>query len=190
MRKTMSNSSLRFRALAAVFGAGLFLAPIAALASNTVPLRQADLPEKVRHELVMLPYFTIFDNLSYQVDSRVVTLTGQVRDPVLKSDAGSVVARIPGIESVVNNIQVLPVSQFDDGIRIATARAIYGYAPLQRYGLGALPSIHIIVDNGHVTLTGSVLNSMDKTLVFMQANQVPGVFSVQNDLQVEQPSKT
>ena len=190
MLKTMSNSPLRLRALTAVFGAGLFLAPIAALASNTAPLSQAGLPEKVRHELVMLPYFTIFDNLSYQVDSRVVTLTGQVRDPVLKSDAGSVVARIPGVESVVNNIQVLPVSQFDDGIRIATARAIYGYGPLQRYGLGALPSIHIIVDNGHVTLTGSVLNSMDKTLVFMQANQVPGVFSVQNDLQVDQPSKT
>lgn len=190
MRKILSNSNWKATALAAVFSAGMFLAPIAAVASNPTPTRPADLPEKVRHELVMLPYFTIFDNLSYQVDERVVTLSGQVRDPVLKSDAANVVRRIPGVESVVDNIQVLPVSQFDDSIRIATARAIYGYGPLQRYGLGSLPSIHIIVDNGHVTLTGMVLNSMDKTLVYMQANQVPGVFSVQNDLQVEQPSKS
>lgn len=189
MRKIQLNSAFGFRALAVLIGAGLVFAPAAALASGVAPVRAADLPEKVRHELVMLPYFTIFDNLSYQTDGRVVTLSGQVRDPVLKSDAANVVRRIPGVESVVDNIQVLPVSQFDDGIRIATARAIYGYGPLQRYGLGALPSIHIIVDNGHVTLTGTVLNSMDKTLVYMQANQVPGVFSVQNDLQVEQSAR-
>ncbi len=176
MRKILLNSICKIRSLAAVFGAALLLAPVAALASNTTPVRPAELPDGVRHELVMLPYFTIFDNLSYQVDARVVTLTGQVRDPVLKSDAANVVKRIPGVESVVNHIQVLPVSTFDDSIRLATARAIYGYGPLRRYGLGTLPSIHIIVDNGHVTLTGTVMNSMDRTLVYMQANQVPGVF--------------
>lgn len=190
MRDIQRNSGAKARRLAAILGAVLSLAPAAALASNNDPARAADLPGRVRHELIMLPYFTIFDNLSFQVDARVVTLTGQVRDPVLKSDAANVVKGIPGVESVVNNIQVLPVSQFDDGIRLATARAIYGYGPLQRYGLGALPPIHIIVSNGRVTLTGSVLNSMDKTLVYMQANQVPGVFSVQNDLQIEQSSKS
>ena len=189
MRKILSNSLCKPRLLAAVFGAVLLLAPLSALASNTAPVRQADLPNSVRHELIMLPYFTIFDNLSFQVDARVVTLTGQVRDPVLKSDAGNVVKRIPGVESVINRIEVLPLSTFDDGIRLATARAIYGYGPLRRYSLGALPPIHIIVDNGHVTLTGTVMNSMDRTLVYMQANQVPGVFSVQNDLRIEQPDK-
>ncbi len=187
MRNIHAISNVKTRTLAAALGAALFLAPSAAWASNN---DLASLPAEVRHELIMLPYFTIFDNLSFQVDARVVTLTGQVRDPVLKSDAAAVVRRIPGVESVVNRIQVLPVSEFDDGIRLATARAIYGYGPLQRYALGALPQIHIIVDNGHVTLVGTVLNSMDKTLVYMQANQVPGVFSVQNDLQIEQPSKS
>lgn len=142
------------------------------------------LQQKVRHELVMLPYFTVFDNLSYRVDNGVVTLMGEVTRPTLKSDAGRAVARVEGVTRVDNEIEVLPLSSFDDRIRIATYRAIYGYGPLQRYQMGALPAIHIIVKNGNVTLEGVVGTEMDRTLAYVQANKVPGVFSVSNDLKV------
>ena len=140
--------------------------------------------KKVRHELVMLPYFGVFDNLSYRVDNGVVTLLGEVTRPTLKSDAQRVVARVEGVKAVVNEIEVLPLSPFDDRIRLATYRAIYGYGPLQRYGLGTQPSIRIIVRNGNVFLEGIVNSNMDRTLANLRANQVPGVFSVSNDLQV------
>ena len=132
----------------------------------------------------MLPYFGVFDNLSYRIDNGVVTLLGEVTRPTLKSDAGRVVTRLEGVKAVVNNIEVLPLSPFDDRIRIATYRAIYGYGPLQRYALGTQPSIRIIVKNGNVSLEGIVNTAMDRTLVNMRANQVPGVFSVSNELQV------
>ena len=142
------------------------------------------LPEKVRHELVMLPYYTLFDDLSFKVDGGTVTLLGDVVNPVLKSDAGRVVKRIEGVTQVVNNIRVLPLSPFDNRIRRAEYRAIFGYAGLYRYAMGALPSIHIIVDNGHVTLEGVVANQGDKNIAGIRANGVPGVFSVTNNLQV------
>ena len=144
-----------------------------------------DLSKKVRHELVMLPYYNIFDNLSYRVDGDVVTLLGAVTRPVLKSDAEGVVKRIEGVRRVENQIEVLPLSPMDDRIRIATARAIYGYPSLQRYGMGTLPSIHIIVRNGHVTLEGVVANEADKNVAGIRANGVFGTFSVKNDLRVE-----
>ena len=131
----------------------------------------------------MLPYYSVFDNFGYTVNNGTVTLYGNVVRPVLKSDAQNVVKRIEGVENVVNNIKVLPLSSFDDAIRVRTARAIYGYSALSRYGMGTQPSIHIIVDNGHVTLTGVVDNSSDKNLAYIRANQVPGVFSVTNELQ-------
>jgi hyperosmotically inducible periplasmic protein len=146
---------------------------------------KGDVTERVRHELVMLPYYSIFDNLAYRVDGTNVTLYGQVARPTLKSDAENVVKRIEGVTHVTNNIEVLPLSPFDSRIRFAEYRAIYGYGPLQRYALGSLPPIHIIVKNGHVTLQGVVANEMDKNLANIRANQVPGVFSVTNDLRVE-----
>ena len=142
------------------------------------------LARQVRHELVMLPYYSVFDDLAYSVNDHTVTLYGHVVRPVLKSDAQNVVKRIEGVENVVNNIQVLPLSNFDDSIRVRAARAIYGYGALQRYGMGTQPSIHIIVDNGNVTLTGVVDNKMDKNLAYIRANGVFGVFSVTNNLVV------
>jgi hyperosmotically inducible protein len=142
------------------------------------------LAEKVRHELVMLPYYTLFDDLSFKVDGGTVTLSGDVVNPVLKSDAGRVVKRIEGVTQVVNNIKVLPLSPFDNRIRMAEYRAIFGYAGLYRYAMGAMPSIHIIVDNGHVTLEGVVANQADKNIAGIRANGVFGVFSVTNNLQV------
>ena len=146
---------------------------------------QDRLAREVRHELVMLPYYGVFDNLAYKVDGSTVTLMGQVTRPTLKSDAENVVKDIEGVERVQNQIQVLPLSSMDDGVRIATYRAIYGYAGLDRYGLQAVPSIHIIVANGKVTLEGVVATEADKNMAGIRANGVSGVFSVTNNLQVE-----
>ena len=143
-----------------------------------------NLSNKVRHELVMLPYFTIFDNLSFQVDGNTVTLLGQVTRPVLSHDAERVVEKIEGVRSVVNHIEVLPLSPFDNRIRWATARAVYGFPTLNRYAMGTQPSIRIIVKNGHVALEGVVDNAGDKNIAGIRADSVPGVFSVENDLQV------
>ena len=146
--------------------------------------------KEVRHELVMLPFYGVFDNLSYSVaPDGTVTLQGQVARPVLKSDAENAVKRIEGVEKVVNNIEVLPTSNNDDRIRRAVYRAIFGNDVLSQYQLRAVPPIHIIVNNGHVTLEGVVSREMDKTVAGMQANGVPGVFSVTNNLRVENDDK-
>jgi len=142
--------------------------------------------KEVHHELVMLPFYGVFDNLAYQVaPDGTVTLVGQVSRPVLKSDAERAVKSIEGVERVVNNIQVLPTSPNDDRIRRETYRAIYGNEVLNQYQMRAVPPIHIIVDNGHVTLEGVVARQMDKQIAEMQAKSVPGVFSVTNNLKVE-----
>jgi hyperosmotically inducible protein len=140
------------------------------------------LVREVHHELVMLPYYGVFDNLAYKVEGNTVTLLGQVTRPTLKSDAEAAVKTIEGVESVNNQIEVLPPSPTDDNIRLAEYRAIYGQAPLDRYALQAIPPIHIIVKNGHVTLTGVVANDMDKNTAVIRAKTVPGVFSVDDQL--------
>ena len=142
--------------------------------------------QEVRHQLVMLPYYSVFDNLEYQVaPDGTVTLVGQVLDPTLKPDSERVVKKIEGVEQVVNNIEVLPTSPNDDRIRRAVYRAIYGNDVLAPYSLRAVPPIHIIVKNGNVTLTGIVARQMDKQIAEMQTKSVPGVFNVQDNLQVE-----
>jgi hyperosmotically inducible protein len=143
--------------------------------------------KEVRHELVMLSFYGVFDNLAYRVDpDGTVTLLGQVSRPSLKSDAENAVKRIEGVEKVVNTIEVLPTSINDDRIRRDTYRAIYGNDTLSQYQLRAVPPIHIIVNNGHVTLEGVVGRQMDKQIAGTQANQVQGTFSVTNNLQVEE----
>jgi hyperosmotically inducible periplasmic protein len=141
--------------------------------------------KEVRHELVMLPYYNVFDNLAYKVDGDTVTLMGQVTRPTLKSDAENVVKRIEGVEHVKNEIEVLPTSPNDDGIRRAVFRAVYGNPTLERYALQAVPPVHIIVKNGNVTLVGVVASEGDKNMAGLKANGVPGVFAVTNNLQVE-----
>jgi hyperosmotically inducible protein len=140
---------------------------------------------EVRHELVMLPYYGVFDNLAFRADGGTVTLLGQVTRPTLKSDAENVVKRIEGVDRVVNNIQVLPLSPNDDRLRMQAYRTIYGDTALSRYALNAVPPIHILVDNGNLTLAGVVANEGDKNIAGIRANGVPGVFSVKNELQVE-----
>jgi hyperosmotically inducible protein len=133
----------------------------------------------------MLPYYSVFDNLAFKVDGDRVELLGQVSRPTLKADAERVVKRIEGVESVTNNIEVLPTSPNDDRIRQAVYRAIYGNSALQLYSVRSVPPIHIIVKNGRVTLEGVVAKEMDKNIANIQANGVSGVFAVTNNLRVE-----
>ncbi|MEO8129778.1 MAG: BON domain-containing protein [Bryobacteraceae bacterium] len=141
--------------------------------------------KEIRHELVMLPYYNVFDNLSYKVDGSKVTLLGQVTRPTLKSDAGRVVKSVEGVDTVDNQIEVLPLSPNDDRLRVAVYRAIYGQASFQRYEMQAVPPIHIIVRNGNVILEGVVATEGDKNLANIKANGVSGVFGVTNNLVVE-----
>jgi hyperosmotically inducible protein len=148
---------------------------------------EAEIAKKVRHELLMLPYYGIFDDLAFNVEGGTVTLMGAVVRPTLKDDAGRVVKRVAGVTNVINNIEVLPLSPNDDRIRRAAYRAIYGDPQISiRYGYRALPSIHIIVKNGHITLEGVVANQADKNLIGIRANGVPGAFSVTNNLIVSE----
>ena len=152
--------------------------------ASAAPSEQQRTMDKVQKELVTLPYYSVFDNLEYKVDGDTVTLSGQVRNPVTRRDAEGRVARIEGVDHVINKIEVLPVSGFDDSIRARAYRAVFRSGNLYRYAMGANPSVHIVVKNGHVTLEGLVSSQMDSQLAYMAARGVPGVFSVTNNLRV------
>lgn len=145
---------------------------------------QERITKDVRHQLLMLPYLGVFDNIAFKVDGFTVTLLGQVARPSLKSDAENVTKRVEGVEKVDNQIEVLPTSSMDDGLRRRLYRAIYKYPALQKYSLGVQKPIRIIVKNGNVTLVGVVDNEADKNIAGIRANGVPNVFSVTNNLQV------
>jgi len=167
--------------LAAVAIAG---ASAVAQAQEVSPKAVERIQKEVRHELLMLPYFDVFDNLAYKVDGYNVTLYGQVTRDTLKSDAEKAVRGIEGVEKVDNQVEVLPGSPMDDRLRIRLYRAIYGYGPLERYAMPVVKPIRIVVKNGHVTLEGVVDNEGDKNLAGLRANGVSGIFSVTNNLQV------
>ncbi len=143
------------------------------------------LAQRVEAELSSLAYYSVFDHLSFRVDGGKVTLSGEVTQPVVKMDAERAVNRIPGVRSVDNQIELLPLSRTDDQIRRAVYYAVYAFGPLQRYDAGSQPAIRIIVKNGRVTLIGMVANDMDRRLVYQRAIAVPGVFSVTNQLLIE-----
>jgi len=170
-----------------VLGLGMVASTLSFSAQNALASArgQKTINDRVRHELNMLPYVNAFDYMSFTTDENGnVTLMGQVTNPTLKSDAGNVVKKVEGVEHVDNQIQVLPVSFFDNGLRVRLFRTIYGYPVLQRYALGVNKPIRIIVNNGHVTLIGFVDNEADKNIAGIRANGVPGVFSVDNQLKV------
>ena len=146
------------------------------------------LKEEIRHQLVTLPYYTVFDWLEAQVKpDGTVTLMGEVTRPTVKDDAEHRVKKLESVSRVIDNIEVLPLSPMDDELRVALYRAIYRFdSPLFRYGTQSVPPIHIIVKNGHVTLKGVVLNEGDSQLAYMAARGVPGTFEVKNELQIEQ----
>ncbi len=164
-----------------IFAISLLAAGIA-FAGKTQPTEP--ITKEVRHELVMLPYLDVFDNLTFSVDGGKVTLTGQVTRPTLKGDAERVVKRIAGVERVDNQIEVLPLSLHDDRLRRSLYRAIYGFPSMNRYALPVIKPIRIIVKNGNVTLEGIVDNQADKSIANIRANGVHGVFSVTNNLRV------
>jgi len=162
------------------------LAMVGAMASGHAVSAQdsSEIQREVMHELRMLPYYSVFDDLKFAVNGTTVTLSGDVVNPSVKSDAESAAKHVKGVTNVVDNINVLPPSPDDDRIRRAEYRAIYSEAQLSKYSYNAVQGIHIIVNNGHVTLEGDVDNQADKNVANIRANSVPGVFSVANNLQV------
>jgi hyperosmotically inducible periplasmic protein len=192
MTKTIRRLSMQFILLVSVMSVIASVGTSAAgkRAQGPVPPDRGSqnyeqwLTREVGHQLVQVPWLSVFDNLQYSVKGSEVTLSGQVWQPVTKDDAETAVKGIEGVTKVNNNIEVLPLSPFDDEIRRAEYRAIYGAPELQRYAMGVLPSIHIIVKGGHVTLVGTVDNEMDKNVAEIRAKSVPNVFSVDDQLQV------
>ena len=182
IRQEVAKKMLNIRSKLIVVLALLVVAG-SVVASAASPKPQGTM-NKVRKELVTLPYYDVFDNLEYKVEGDTVVLYGQVRKPTTRRDAERRVARIEGVDRVVNKIEVLPVSRFDDSIRARTYRAVFRSGGLYRYAMGANPSVHIIVKNGRVTLEGVVSNKMDSQLAYMAARGVPGVFAVTNNLRV------
>src|SRR5712672_3419646 len=182
----LKNRPLFGFALPALLVSILVITPasVGAFAGQETKANQ-NLVREVRHQLLLLPYYTVFDNLAFKVDGDHVTLEGQVTRPTLKSDAEAAVKSIEGISGVTNNIEVLPPSPMDDQLRRALYRAIYGDPQLSKYGWSSMPSIHIIVKSGHVSLEGVVDNDTDKNIAGLRANSVPNVFEVKNNLVVK-----
>lgn len=185
----MLMRALTVRALlgTALLGLAVFVTePSRVSAGTTTTPAVSSVPNEVHHKLAMLPWYGVFDSLGYEVNGAEVTLSGQVisEHAVTKDDAAKAVKSIPGVTKVVNNIEVLPPSPFDNQIRRAEYRAVFSEGDLGRYTLGAIPQVHIIVNGGHVTLEGTVMNEMDKNMAGIAANTVAGVFSVHNNLQV------
>jgi hyperosmotically inducible periplasmic protein len=194
-----AKKATRFAGLLAGFvliGPGILAGPRAIIRAAAIPAAVQQSPTRdnahfeellkneVHHQLALLPYYSIFDNLEYSIDGTTVTLQGQVVHGVIKGDAESAVKKIEGVEKVVNNIEILPPSPDDDQIRRAEYRSIYGFGPLEKYAWSSVASIHIIVKGGHVTLEGVVDNQSDKDAAYLRANSVANVFSVANNLKV------
>ena len=174
---------LKWNRVVMVAVAGMLTVALAQ-ATPTPPNTLTPIENQVRHEIIMLPYYNVFDNISFQVNNGVVTLMGQVTWPTVKTDAGRVVAKIPGVQKVDNKIEVLPLSRFDDMIRLRVYRAIYGNQAMLEYAVQPIAPIRIIVKNGNVTLIGNVNSELAKSVANIEANGVPGVFSVRDDIHV------
>jgi osmotically-inducible protein OsmY len=155
----------------------------------TVPQSDADIAKHVRHEILMYPYYSIFDDVSFRVDNGQVELLGAVNQPYKKSDIERIIRRVPGVTSLADEVKVLPLSNNDDRLRLQVARAIYRDPMFTRYAIQPLPPIHIIVDNGHVTLTGTVSTQSEKDVAGIRASAAGLSFGpVTNNLEVEHPS--
>jgi hyperosmotically inducible protein len=169
-----------------ILGFTLFSANLAYAVTRAGETGPGHLAKELRKELLTLPYYSLFDRFAFRVEGSTITLMGQVTRPTLKSEAENVAKSLAGVETVHNQIEVLPLSPNDDRLRLSLYRAIYGHSALDTLAIRALPPIHILVRNGNVTLEGVVANAMQKQIAGMQANSVSGVFSVTNNLQVEQ----
>jgi len=184
MRMTTISKVMLVAAL--VLGSGIAVAA----SKDTTPYTGDALVNKITHEIRMYPWYSIWDNVNIKVNDGNVELLGQVSQPYKKADFGRIVQKVPGVTSVTNDLQVLPLSNFDDQLRLRVARAIYRDPVLSRYAIQAVPPIHIIVDNGHVTLEGVVNNQMEKNVAGIRASSAGMSFGpVVNNLRVENPPK-
>lgn len=167
-----------------LLGSVLFVTSLATAASNVGELRPVE--NRIRQELVRMPFLSLYDNLSFTVDEYGnVTLRGETIRPTIRTDAENLVRKVEGVAAVENRIEVLPLSPYDNGLRLRVARAVYGAPALNRYLLHPNPPIRIIVKDGNVTLKGVVANDADRTIAGIQASSVAGAFSVANELRVE-----
>ena len=167
----------------------IFSVAIIALAFNGVYAQQMDatqteMEKKVVKEILSLPYYDVFDSIKFKIEGNTVTLLGSVMQPTTKESAENVVEDIEGVEKVINNIEVLPLSRFDDTIRYRTWRSISNKGSLYRYLIGVNPPMRIIVNDGRVTLEGFVNSKADSDLAYIAAREVPGTFAVENNLQI------
>ena len=179
----MKTGYLKKVLLAAMLAVG-----VAGAATKAVPANDTELADRIGHEIRMYTRYTIWDNINVRVQDGHVELTGQVSQPFKKEDLGRIVKSVPGVASFTNGLDVLPLSPFDDRLRIQVARAVYGNPVLSRYALQAVGPIHIIVDNGRVTLEGVVNSEMEKQVAGMQASSAGLSFGpVVNNLRVENP---
>jgi hyperosmotically inducible protein len=157
---------------------------------DQAPSTDAALERQILHEIRMYPNYSIWDDISFRVRNGQVELFGAVNQPFKKSDVDRIVRSVPGVTSISDQLRVLPLSNFDDRLRIQVARAVYSDPVLNRYALQPVGSIHIIVENGHVTLTGVVNNDMEKNVAGIRANSAGMSFgAVTNNLQVENPAR-
>jgi hyperosmotically inducible protein len=176
--------------LGALLMSAALVAGVSAAGKETpgAPRTDADVAKSVRHEILMYPNYTLWDDVSFRVQNGSVELLGAVNQPYKKSDLQNIVKHVAGVTAVTNELKVLPLSNFDDRLRLQVARAIYNDPTLSRYAMGAVPSIHIIVNNGHVTLTGAVNSAMEKQIAGMRASGAGlGFGAVVNNLTVENP---
>ena len=194
MRTKGKREMRKFKKLVLAVAVVLTFATAAAVTSPVTAraqgLDEQQVMKKVRKELVTLPYYGVFDNLAYKIEGGTVTLYGQVVQPSTRADAERRVAKIKGVERVENQIEVLPLSSVDNSIRVRTYRTLARTAGLYRYLLGANPSLHIVVNRGHLTLEGVVSNEGDRRLAYITANGIPGVFSVTNNLRTDREVRT
>jgi osmotically-inducible protein OsmY len=168
--------------------AGTLLAGLSLLGGVSYAADDAQISRGVFHEIAGYPYYTLWDQIDFTVANGQVELTGAVSQPYKKRDIERLVNKVPGITSVADNIKVLPLSEFDNRLRRVVANAIYRDPVLSRYaGMGWAP-IHIIVDNGHVTLTGMVNSDLEKQVAGMRASQAMTFGAVVNHLVVEHPA--
>jgi osmotically-inducible protein OsmY len=183
---------MKTRFLGRFLMSAVLVAGAAAAASkdhSNVPATDEQIAKQVTHEILMYPRYSIWDDVNFRVINGQVELTGEVTQPVKKSDLGNIIQGVPGVASVTNDLKVAPLSPMDDRLRMQVARAVYGDATLSRFGMGSHPSIHILVDNGHVTLTGVVNTEMEKEIAGLRAQATGLSFGpVTNNLQVEHPS--
>jgi hyperosmotically inducible periplasmic protein len=169
---------------------GATLASAASSDKAAVPQTDEQIAKSIRHEIVMYPNYSIWDDVNFRVENGQVELQGAVNQPFKKADLGRIVQKVAGVRSVANDLKVLPLSPNDDRLRLQVARAIYRDPVLSRYAMQAIPSIHIIVDNGHVTLRGVVSTDMEKQVAGLRASAAGLSFGqVNNDLKVENPSR-